>query len=142
MRACLCLVAAGLAGCVAAGPVAPAVRPESLPGLRLDCIPPEGTMGGDAIGWSVIVDYSTSTVNWFGLLSANGSFDYALVTGAPAEISATTIKWHRRVRWQGKTPSETISINRSTGTLYYEDIHGSVLTAQCNPYQGPPPARF
>src|SRR5437016_3673368 len=68
---------------------------------RLDCIPAPGVMGAGAACWSVFIDYSTSTVVWYGLLSADGSLDYALSTSTPAEISETTIKWHRPVRWQG-----------------------------------------
>jgi hypothetical protein len=111
-----------------------AARPVALHGTRIDCTPQPGVMGSDSAGWSVFVDFSTSTIVWFGLLSRNGSLDYPLNTSAPAEITESTIRWRRNGDW--------IGINRSEGTLYFPDGHGGAYTATCAPYQGPAPKKF
>jgi hypothetical protein len=106
--------------------------------LRLDCLTPPGVVGGGDVGYTVMVDYATGKVTWFGLLGGNGSLDYALTTDTPADISQTTIAWIRRTT----SGDEQVSINRSTGTLYFEQIHGDTITAQCNVYQGAPAPKF
>lgn len=117
-------------------------QPAEAEPLRLDCIPSPGVMGAGSAGWSVLIDYSTNTLVWFGILKADGSLDYALSTSTPAEITETTINWHRPVRWQGHVTDQIVSINRSTGVLYFPQVTGGVLTGQCEIYKGPGPKKF
>jgi hypothetical protein len=116
------------------------LQPAKAEPITLDCIAAPGVTGGGNVGWRVVVDYSTNTVVWFGLLGGNGSPDYALATSAPAEINETTIKWQVRFSDGGV---ETVSINRSTGEFFWPKSNPrNLLTAQCNLYQGPPARKF
>lgn len=104
--------------------------------VTLDCVTnsPFSINRQPVHGWRVIVNYSTSKVEWFSFLLENGS-TFSLVFDAPAMINNTTISW--QVPYQGD-PTMTDSINRSTGVLYFDsrDVRGTGL---CNISQAPPP---
>ena len=118
--------------------LAATVQPAKAETKRLDCIAPQGVLGGGEIGWSVTIDYSASKIVWFGFLSGNGSLDDALLTDAPAQITDATISWVRHTTMG----DSAISVNRSTGTLYFESATGNSYTAQCHVYTGAPPPIF
>ncbi len=111
--------------------------------ITLDCSPQTGVSAPPTpVGyhaWRVIVNYSTSTVEWFGYLMNDGS-TFALVFGAPAQITDTTITW--QVPYQGD-PTMTDSINRSTGVLYFRARYEEPqVTGLCDISKNDPPPKF
>lgn len=98
--------------------------------FRLDCVAVEGL----ALSWSVMVDYSTSTIIKACWLPIDGGPPQLCAGPFPAQISDTQIKWVT----SGTEGVTHQSINRSTGVLYGP----SGQVAPCKVYRGPPPKKF
>jgi hypothetical protein len=131
IQICAFLCFATIMGCI---------RTAEAQTVTLDCFPQTGTIhsinGKGVHGLRVVVNYSTSTVDWFGYLMDDGGI-FAMVYGAPAQITDTTIGW--AVPLGGEQPLAE-SLNRSTGVLYFMGMNEEPqVTCLCNISRAPPP---